>query len=532
VELAQEQEDVGAAVRQGLIEFKDNPFARAGLLEQAGRIHGDRYGDELRLAVAQLPDKTDMAAYDRVAGEVFARSQEASGDSGKSEFFRNAYTTTTQAHTTAQRHAFAQQQSAALVGVASDQLYEEVFGKIEISIQEGITQENLGQVLTEIGNNAVLNGMDGTLVNHTIVEAVSQAAIEMARRDPSQALGMLDILDHVQGGSGPLSRTRQGSSVINAAADSISKIVQRDYRFQAWQEQRELSELTADTYTTAIDEMLTADDPTTVDLAPYIAKLSEAGNASAASALLSVQNALSGGEFNTVETVYTALATRIWRDGDVSEVEVMNTVGARQLSMVDANNLISMIGTRKREDATGQSGTDPIFANALTDIARGFQDSLGVLGGLRGEQASKAEASLQWDYYRARDAGTFEEMDDASRAAWLRERASHWVEYYGGGKPIGQELKGATAQAFLGQENAWRDTVVMGSDQLNGLVLRLAEKALTYADLQTMTQLGVGWGEIALFISTQRQLSLETVTITNTQREAPEEGFAGSVTEG
>lgn len=534
VELAQEQESMGEAVRLGLLEFKDNPFARAGLLEQAGRISGDRYGDELRLAVAQIEDKSDIATYDRVAAEVFAKHQDAAGPSGKNKFFRNGFATSSQAATTNQRVQYAANQSAELVGVAGDQLFEEAFGKIETSLIDGIAAADIGAELTAMGNEAILNGMNKTLVNNTIVEAVAQKAIELAHRSPEQAAPLLDILDNVIGGSGPLSRTRTGTATINAALDKIETVVQRGYKFDDFQARAAKDELIASTTAAAFEELVASGDPTAVDLAPYIAKLVDGGAGNAANGLRSIQNALAAGEFGTEEAVFRQLSTRIWTNGDVTETEVANATGLGKLSTPDGQNLVRQIESQRRNARAGQGATDPIFANTLTDVSRSFQDSLGVLGGLRGEQASRAEASIQWDYYSARDAGVFDEMADADRAAWLRERASHWIEYYGGGKPIGQELKGRAIQAFIGRKDAWQQNVVVTGFQYSELVLRAVAKELTSADLALLSRLGVPPDAVLEFLQAQRKLIIETVTISNTQREeeAADGGLADSLTEG
>lgn len=524
-ELAQEQEDFGEAMRKGLVEAKDNPFFRAGLLEAAGRIAADRYGDELRVAHAQMPDKTDFGSFDKMASELFEQHREALGDVTGNELFAAAFNNRTQAHRASERANFANGLSGALLEQRADQLYAEIANAIDIGLDNDLPVEAVGAEITRLLDMAYTQGMNGTQINMIAGQALKAAATELASLDPNNALEILDGLGEsvlsgpqADGKRTALTRTRQGDALINEAREAASAIIQRNYRFADYQQAQEMQLQTNEIYTAALGAMLDANDPTAVDLSPFIANMREI-NPTAAATLVSLQASLGEGAFRTDEAVFNRAFNRLMNgDPSVTPQYVGGLVDGRLLTVQDGLTLINAYHQMQADG--GASDRDPIFQNTLNDINRGFQDTTGVLGGARGEAANRAEASLYHDYLTAKASGEYEALAPSQRVEWLRERAAHWIKYYGGGDLIASELEGKTVQAFIGGTVDPTKFVVLTEQQ----VQRWMAGIDTDAAIAMAARYGFSPAQLDQFLSIQFDLMSITATL-------PESGGGPTTTE-
>jgi hypothetical protein len=403
-----------------------------------------------------------------------------------------------------------------------DLLYSQAAESLTLVTTGEASVEAVAAAITQYGDEAYLQGIDGSVINDTLARALTQTAIGWADDDPAAADELLEIAEQIltgprkaDGRRASLFATRQGRGLLAQAEDAIAGINQRNSRYFQWERQVERDAASEEVYVNYAAALAEAENPARVDIRQYQNDLIAAGDYNGAARLNAVREAHTQGRWSTDEAVKSRLFQRIHLEGDVRTAEIMDQVAARRLTVMDANFLL---GERDALIAAAQTGDnpmrDPIYTRALDGINPAFKDQFDVMGGARGEQVNRAKAALSSAYARLLESGQWQTMSYSERINWMREAQSEVIRLYGGGDADTDEAFGGEAR--LGDPTAdWRSVVVITEAQLRSLERTMDRdnpKPLSPEDDALLDALGIADDSLGAFVATQRSLYTTQIT--------------------
>lgn len=409
---AEQGKTYAQAIKDGLIPRGSSPFFVAGFKEQFGRVTADRWQSDLTLAVAKddkLRTTTNLEDFDSFVQQHRKDWMQANVDpSNRDQFFETGFGHRADAYLTDARRQFASQLAARVERFSEDAHFQEVkkhvldnFGKF--------TDDQIAADITQLNDDVVAQGRDGTAVNQVTVRAIAAAALERAQMGDHRALQILDLLQKVKGGKpdargerGILSNTEYGTNAGVKVRDDISNLL-----YQADQRERQKAkDFREDKERTVLSSAVTAlmQNPY-ADLSTFVTQAD--GLPGAISQLTDLQRNIA--EIRGVQTdqeVKRSLYSDIWtRPDQVNASTVINAMNHRKLSVPDANFLIEQLATRDREakDKGNEVFNDFQFRQVIDGLPRRFANPLtGIVAADVADRASYAEAQLReaWVDYK------------------------------------------------------------------------------------------------------------------------------------
>jgi hypothetical protein len=448
-ELIQEQADFASAMRQGLIEAKDSPFFRQGLMEAAGIVAADRYGDTLRTASGGIEDRSDIGRFDEVQAESYEAAVASFGDEGKSRAFNEAFNNRALGHTTSARSRFAAGQSSAMLEERGDLLYEETTSSIAVAIAEGADGAQMAEVLTRIADTAFGQGLTGSLVNAALTSAIVDTAVSLAETDPHAANRLLDAVEDREAGVRTgrvdderrplLADTKQAKAALTKARRDVRLITQDTYRFSRFREAEDLRIEADAVRSDALELYFEAEDVDDVNIEPLLQRAITIGDERLVGDLQAIRENMRSARWYTDQEKLASAQIAIWEPGsgfDMSNVSSM--LARKEVTLADARSLAASVGSRDSMLA-GTAADHPLnnlyfkqFTDA--DFTREFRDKFGFQGGQLGKLANLAMNGYRTDYLRAVEDGTFEAMTSQQKNDFLQELFRVHVDLRGGGR--------------------------------------------------------------------------------------------------
>lgn len=480
-ELAQSQEDFGEAMRLGLVEAKNNPFFRAGMLESAGRIAADRYGDALRGAAGAIEDRSDIAAFDQVQQATFEAAMEEFGVSARGELFQRAFQHRASALSTAQRTAFSEGVSAAMLMQRADLLFEEMSSTLSEALANGLSVEDIAREGTRLSDEAFGQGMKGEIVNPIIAEVFATQAMGLAENDPHAAQRLLEAARLVEAGNRDsdrrplLANTRRGAAILREAESAVSRIEQNSYRFRAFQEEQERAEISREIANDMMLQYFEAEDVDDVDIEPLLLRATQNGDFRLVANIQAIRESYREARWYTDQEKLAEAQIAIWAPGSAFDVlNVSDMLARKEVTIADARALESEIMNRDRflASASGDNPlNDPYFGQFSDgDFTREFRDKFGFQGGELGRLANLAMNGFRTDYLRAVESGRWAEMNGSQKNEFLQELFRTHVDLRGGGRStiesMTEEGSLAPAASIHNREVDWSETLVFTRQEI------------------------------------------------------------------
>jgi hypothetical protein len=445
-ELAQDQEDFGSAMRQGLIEAKDNPFFRAGLLEAAGVVTADRYGHALKIAAGDIEDRSDMAAFDKTQQAVYDEVVAGIGPEGTNDLFDRAFQNRALGHSQSERSKFAAGVSPALLEQRKNLLYEEAASTITIGLEQGLNAAQCGAALTRVADTGFVQGLRAPVINEIVSKAIVARAVDLADTDGYTARRLLEVAKEVfVGPEGDAKRptlfhTKQAQAVLVQAETDVARVEQNAYRFGVFKEAQERKAVGDQIVQDAMELYIGAEDVDDVNLEPLLARATVAQLPTLVGDLQRMRENFRSVEWYTDQEKYAQAQIDIWAPGSVFGIQnVSRMLADKDVTTPDARALISEIQQR---DSFNQGSTED---HPLKDInyneypvgyfTREFRDEFGISGAELSKRANLAYSGFRADYLRAVRDGTWAGLEPINgRDEWLRKLARAHIDLRGGGR--------------------------------------------------------------------------------------------------
>ncbi len=440
------------ATREGKIPKGLNPWFRAGLDEQFGRVTADRWQSDFMAAAGAdevLKESTNIQDFDAFAQKhLEGWSQENIGD-GRGEHFERGFGHRRDAYVADERRKFAARIEGKLENQSNEAHFAEIKRGVIDSFARGLTPEQIAADINSLNTAALAQGRNGTQVNQTTVRALIGAAMES-----ENGLEVLELLKRVQGGSGALGDTTYGTQAYQKAREEI---IERSWRNE--QRDRAHTEFAReqnlrDTLGSAV-ELLQSNH--FADLSPLLGRLKDSPEAAAQ--LLTLQRNMAGLKFRTDENVKRDLYARIWTVSDgierVSEQTVIGYLNAARLTTEDAAWLVGQMRAARDAREGDQKGVfdDFLFRQELNNLRSRFTDKMtGLIAGETADRAAQAEAMFTERWVLLNKSGESQKMTQEQRLVWLNDQAASIVKLQRGADP--NEFNPAPAPAFQSLKDA------------------------------------------------------------------------------
>ena len=202
------------AVAAGRITENENPFFVRAARTQFGRHAADAYLARLSELELTLADQTDTAEFQRQAQEVRNTLLDELRITDEDQAFLRGFNPRADSHLL---NKFSNQLKITSE-TAKNKIQESHFRIVSTNIMAGLSSE---QSMEEIGaditieTNMKLGALGGRRANNSTIDAVTAAALQTGN------LGVLDILKHVDTGSGNLAGTQYGRDQIRQTKHRI-----------------------------------------------------------------------------------------------------------------------------------------------------------------------------------------------------------------------------------------------------------------------------------------------------------------------
>jgi hypothetical protein len=500
-ELIQEQGDYASAMRQGLIEAKDNPYFRVGLMEAAGVIAGDQYGDSLRVSSGSLEDRADMAGFDNIQAETYEAAQKRFGPERNNKHFNQAFQNRAMGHTQSARARFAEGQSAAMLEQRADLLYEEAASGIHAAIAENLVGPALADVLTLISDTGYAQGLDGELVNATMANAISDTARSLAETDPHAANRLLDAVEARETGvragrAGDerrplLADTADAKAVFSKARHDVRVITQEVYNQRAFQE-AEAKRIEGDAIRS--DAMISAFETPDVDDVDWESLFHRAamnGDERLLGQLITIRDNSRTMRWYTDQEKFASAQIAIWEPGSTFGLDqVMTMLELQTVTSADATELRRMVLARDSYIA-GSVADNPLNAATFKQFPIGyftseFRDKFGFQGGELFKRAHLALNGYRADYLRVVESGEFGALTLRQQNEYLEQLSRAHIDLHGGGRTTVESIseRGTSAPTRIHDVEAdWTEVVVL----TRGEILQIRD-ATTFSELDRSLQ--------------------------------------------
>lgn len=365
---AREAAESGKAFRQaqqeGLIGRHQNPWFRLGFKTHYGRASARKYA----LALEQQSRewiKSGALPEDFAQLESEFRQQwiaENVGEEGRDLAFEQGFGAQVDQFTHNINQAFNAAAGARMQERTLDSHATITYGHLKDAFEGGDPSQVAAIIQEETDLLVQQMGVDGTLANQKVVDAVINYARDSRNED------VLDLLDNIKGGTGPLSHTDYGSDHIAKARDEILRL-----RVQDDQEARFELEVQGRAIEQAISDKLAAGD---WDIGAELRQLAKY-NPSAASQYASAASSVRGAQIVDDPDVMADLTRRIVTvtdpsaPGYVTEQTLANALG-NGVDLGGFNYLLSLMRSRGTASGPEAALKDPVFSQGTRFFSREY----------------------------------------------------------------------------------------------------------------------------------------------------------------
>lgn len=209
------------AIDAGRIKPQDSPWFRLGAEEFFGRNAAMTYGSDLQTALRESglsESGTDVAQFEEFERNFRAQwLAENVGESGRTRYFERAFGAALDQTVAASRANFAAKAGTNLVNQAKEAVHQSVYDSALQAHAGDVDSTEFAQAIRLDTQRAIAMGVSAEEANKSAAEAIVNAAIQTGD------VSVLDIMDDVQLGSGPMGNTswavamkREARRVINA----------------------------------------------------------------------------------------------------------------------------------------------------------------------------------------------------------------------------------------------------------------------------------------------------------------------------
>lgn len=428
------------ATREGKLPAQMNPWFRAGLQEQFGRVSADTWQTDLAAAIAsddRMSRSTDLAEFDQFAQEHRQKWLEENVAEGRDGHFEKGFGSRSDAYYTDLRRQFAARIEDRLKKNSDDAHFAEVKAHVREARARGVSPEQIAADIDLLSNDVIAHGRPGKRVNETALKAVVAAALD----DPEHGLEILNtVAKRIHGGAKALvADTDYGSQLIRKAEEDIVndswRMAQRNQAVAAQKREENKRE----GFTTLVAALLT--DKHT-NLRPWLAQFAD--DPEAFGQVVALRDRIETADFHTDDELKAHLATNIWTGATgpeaVTEEKVAGFVG-RGLTTEDADWLVKRIHEAReaREGKLKGIFENPLFKNTLGNLKQQFASIEGNIGGGDGTRGANAEAMLFESWFVLQKSGKAAQMNPGELSQWFAAESTRIVnQQRGAGFQIGQ----------------------------------------------------------------------------------------------
>lgn len=225
-ELQQEGLTFKEAVAKGLISPADSPWFRTGAEEFFGRNAASRYNDDLHNALREsglTESSTDTADFDE-----FERNfredwiEENVGEANRGVAFESAFGRTVDANTTNTRSAFNAAVGRNLVRDTGEAVHQSVVTTALDAHAGDMNPEAPANLIRMDIERARAMGVSNEIANKKAAQGIVNAYLDTGDED------LLDIMDHIQMGSGPMGNTSWAMDMKREARSIVDRREEAD----------------------------------------------------------------------------------------------------------------------------------------------------------------------------------------------------------------------------------------------------------------------------------------------------------------
>jgi hypothetical protein len=426
-DLANSAKSFREAIQAGKLLPSQSPWFMYGLHEQFGRLAADHLSADATVAAAQdsgLQSSTDMADYDKFLADFIPKWQDANIDpSERNLHFEKGFGARADAALADLRSNFAAQIAARVQKFANDGHFSEVMNSVITEAGRNTPHAAIGAAISQLNDDAIARGMNGTQVNVKTVDAVVAAAKRL--NDSS----LLDLLDTIKtgrpdnrGNRPSLATTQYGAAQIEQAQQEIAQQNQTLANIQWTKEERDHARAVATVYGNAIAALEASDDPGTVNLGP----MREAMRVVAPEKVADLINLQKNYRDTTIpgDPVLTASAfRRVWTpypgEQQTTEEDAGAMLANRQISRPDFTTLMNFI--QERDRGGSKMANDPLLKQGQAQIRAMFAAEFGQGSAEQKQRAEEAvdEFTSQYLHYRQTEEG--KNATEVQARAWIHD---------------------------------------------------------------------------------------------------------------
>ena len=450
--LFEEGKSLAEATRKGLIPKAANPWYRAGLQEQFGRVSADKWQTDLMAAVASdeyLQKTTKLEDFDKFVAEhrvKWAEENVAPGD--RDAYFEKGFGHRADAYFANERRSFASRIENRLEKYSDDAHFEEIKRVVSHSLGKTSLQQ-IASSIDLLNKDVMAQGRTGGKVNFTAVKAIVAAAME----SEDGGLQALELLKLVKGGSGVLGDTSYGSEAFIKAREAITENIWRTQQRDHAQAERARDERVRSTMSTAVETLLKDHH---ADLRPLMKNLADAPEA--LKQLTDLQRNASTMSFVTDETVKRDLFARIWTEESgpesVTPVTITRALNSGNLTTEDASFLMGQLKNASDTRHGDRKGIfdDFLFKEELRNLKGRFVDPMtGIIAGERADRVAYAEAMFREYWALWNKDPEFKNGSSEDKIKLLSDKATSIVQQMRGPEPL--IINPAPPPAFISDED-------------------------------------------------------------------------------
>jgi len=426
-ELAASAKSFKEAVDAGRLLPSQSPWFMAGLREQFGRLAADHQAADFTVAMAKDPNMqstTNPEDFDKFYSQFSQQwSQQNLGDSDTQDpHFIKGFGARSDAYLVDARQQFSSQLAGRVVRVAGDQQFSEALNSILTELGRGTSQEAIGQSLTQLNDEAVARGVDGTLVNQMTSEAIIQAA---KRLGDQNVLGLLDQVHSgpalATGTRATLGTTRFGADARDKAIDDIGAENQARANRQYQIEERGKAQAVDAIFTQATQALEAADDPHNADLSTYRAQL-ETVAPEKVPMLFQMQDAWNSHELKDDPTVVASLFRRIYTqdpgEAPTSIEDASAVLADRKMSIPTYREMVNDI--QQRQEHGSPIDRDPLLKQGQQQVKSMFVSEFGFDTPDMRRRAEEAVDEFTMRYIRWRT-GPGKDATEEQARTWIHD---------------------------------------------------------------------------------------------------------------
>ena len=391
----------GEAVRQGLIPAHASGWFMASYRDQAGRLAADKFDSDFTAQKRQDPafdnlrTMEDYDAYERSFRQAWSEKNIVEGMT-KDPYFSQGMEHRSAVWSSSRRREFASQLDDTLKSEQLDYAHALLVNSLKENRKNGVSIETMGNDLHAEAQRLIASGLDKKKVNAMIAQVITNTA------DQLEDEGIIDIKNHVETAPGVLlGNDRSFSPLFEKARDEVRQQRATSDRIhkQAMEKQANI------VLQGAQDELLNAEDPSTVDIKKYekaLGALSLDDLPTWSNQLRAMKRNFVSDAFHT-DTEGTAADAELWvhglsrtRTGLATQRDIALLPG---LSRETRTRLMHEIDEEDKAGKRGRVARNPYYQQGRTDLLRVLNEQDAMQQYLEGNTKRSVEIDLALQDY-------------------------------------------------------------------------------------------------------------------------------------